>query len=469
MEINKIKKRSQIIASIFVVVVAVFCVYLVQCSTSFAGLNVKTDELRKSTVDKLLRQTVMQGFIYDKDGVLLSEGIVGKKLIYDEKTKEKKYKDYLTSRLTYPEEYSWLLGYVHGDNSCGLKGKYEQYLYREGKDSKGADIQLTLNNKLQRKAYETIEGNDESAIVLDVHTGKVLALASAKETEVPYNVNDEAYGTNYSYWSKKDAGFFKTNGIQDAAEPGSVFKLVTASAILENGREKDTVKDTGTVEIGNGTVSNNGKVARGKIGLQEALGYSSNIFFAKEALKMNGTVLEEQADKFLIGQNIDLDFTTLQSNFDLGNNGEEIIAATAYGQGNTLMTPLHIAMVAQAIANNGKMLKPYMVEKIVQDKKTILKGKEESLGQTVSRRNAKKLKTLLKNVATDYYGIDSDLRLCAKTGTSQIAGGKYKCYFLAFSDDYVVLVSKVTEDTEEYGRHLQSYVLDIFKYLSSTQ
>ena len=61
MEINKIKKRSQIIASIFVVVVAVFCVYLVQCSTSFAGLNVKTDELRKSTVDKLLRQTVMQG------------------------------------------------------------------------------------------------------------------------------------------------------------------------------------------------------------------------------------------------------------------------------------------------------------------------------------------------------------------------------------------------------------------------
>ena len=133
------------------------------------------------------------------------------------------------------------------------------------------------------------------------------------------------------------------------------------------------------------------------------------------------------------------------------------------------MTPLHIAMVAQAIANNGKMLKPYMVEKIVQDKKTILKGKEETLGQPVSRKNAKKLKTLLKNVATDYYGIDSDLGLCTKTGTSQIAGSKYKCYFLAFSDDYVVLVSKVTEDTEEYGRHLQSSVLNIFEYLNANQ
>ena len=471
LERNKIKKRSQVIASTFVVILVVFCGYLFKCSASFAGINVKTDELRKSTVDKLLKQTVMQGSIYDKDGVLLSEGIVGKKVIYNKKTKEKKYKDYLTSKLTYPEGYSWLLGYVHTDtnNSCGLKGKYEQYLYREGKDGKGAEIHLTLNNKLQRKAYETIEGNDASAIVLDVHTGKVLALASAKETEVPYNVNDGVYGTNYKYWSQKDTGFFKTNGIQDAAEPGSVFKLVTASAILENGREKDTVKDTGTVEIGNGTVSNNGKVARGKIGLQEALGYSSNIFFAKEALKMNGTILKEQADKFLIGQNINLDFTTLQSNFDLGNNGEEIVAATGYGQGNTLMTPLHIAMVAQAIANNGKMLKPYMVEKIVQDKKTILKGKEETIGQSVSRKNAKKLKNLLKNVATDYYGIDSDLGLCTKTGTSQIAGGKYKCYFLAFSDDYVVLVSKVTEDTEEYGRHLQSSVLNIFQYLNTNQ
>lgn len=469
MERDKIRKRSQIIASVFVVVLVIFCGYLFKCSASFAGINVKTDELRKSTVDKLLRQTIVQGNIYDKDGVILSEGIIENKLVSGKDKEKPKYKKHLTSKLTYPEAYSWLLGYVRGQNSCGLKGKYEQYLYREGKENKGADIHLTLDNKLQRKAYETIEGNDASAIVLDVHTGKVLALASSKETAVPYNVNDGAYEKNYTYWSRKDTGFFKTNGIQDAAEPGSVFKLVTASAMLENDRENDIVKDTGTVRIGNGTVNNNGKRARGEIGLQEALGYSSNIFFAKESLKMTGNVLEEQADKFLIGQNIELDFTTLNSSFDLDNNGEEIVAATGYGQGNTLMTPLHIAMVAQAVANDGKMLKPYMIESVTQDKKTLLKGTEEKLGNPISRKTAKKLKTLLKNVATDYYGIDSSLKLSTKTGTAQIAGGKYKCYFLAFSDDYVVLVSKVTDDTEEYGRHLQPYVLDIFKYLMKNQ
>ena len=240
---------------------------------------------------------------------------------------------------------------------------------------------------------------------------------------------------------------------------------MTASAIIENGNEEDTVSDKGTVKIGDSTVNNNGKVARGEIGLQEALGYSSNVFFAQEAVKIGGSILREQAEKFLIGQEIELDFTRLQSNFDLENYREETVAATGYGQGNTLLSPLHIAMIAQAIANDGKMLKPYMIEEIRQNGKTLFKGDKEVLAEPVKKETANTLKNMLNKVATDYYSIDSFPNLCAKTGTAQIAGGKYKCYFLGFTDDYVVLVSKVTEDTEEYGRNLQKYVLDIFKYL----
>ena len=444
---QKIIKRTQIITSVFVVIIMIFCGYVMKCSSSFAGFNAKTDELRKSTTNKLVRSSTIEGSIYDCNDVILSEGMEPGK----------------SGVLVYPEEYSWLLGYTFGDYSQGLKGRFEEYLYRAGKEDKGANLHLTLDHELQTLAYKEIAGFDASAVIMDVHTGKILALASSKETDEPYNVNE--YHEHYEYWSSLADDFFQTNGIKDAAEPGSVFKLVTASAMIENGNEDDIINDKGTAKIGEGVVSNNGKRARGKIGLQGALGYSSNIYFAKEAVKMGGPVIREQAEKYLIGQDIELDFTRLTSNFDLENYREETVAATGYGQGNTLMTPLHIAMVAQAIANNGTMLKPYLVEKITQDGKNLLNGGKKELAQPVTKETAKKLKKLLNNVATDYYSIDSVPGLCTKTGTSQISGGKYKCYFLGFTDDYVVLVSKVTEDTKEYGRDLQNYVLDIFKYL----
>lgn len=444
---QRIIKRTQIITSVFIVVIMIFCGYIIKCSSSLVGFNTKTDELRKSTINKLVRDSTKEGDVYASNDVILSEGLEPGK----------------SGVLVYPEEYSWLLGYTFGDYSQGLKGRFEKYLYRVGKDDKGADLHLTIDHQLQEVAYKEIVGFDASAIVLDVHTGKILALASSKETDEPYNVNE--YHEHYDYWSSLSDDFFQTNGIKDSSEPGSVFKLVTAAAIIENGNEDDIVSDKGTVKIGDSTVNNNGKVARGEIGLQEALGYSSNVFFAQEAVKIGGSILREQAEKFLIGQEIELDFTRLQSNFDLENYREETVAATGYGQGNTLLSPLHIAMIAQAVANDGEMLKPYMIEEIRQNGKVLFNGNKEVLAEPIKKETARTLKSMLNKVATDYYSIDSFPNLCAKTGTAQIAGEKYKCYFLGFTDDYVVLVSKVTEDTEEYGRSLQKYVLDIFKYL----
>ena len=152
-------------------------------------------------------------------------------------------------------------------------------------------------------------------------------------------------------WNKID-GFFLPNVYKDKEEPGSVFKIITASSIVENNMENNIIRDSGTLDIQGHTVRNSGESAFGSISLQDALGYSSNVYFAQEALLLGESELNEKGKDFLIGKDIELDFTTLKSNWNLENASSALLADTAYGQGQTLITPLQIAMIGQAVSND---------------------------------------------------------------------------------------------------------------------
>ncbi len=117
------------------------------------------------------------------------------------------------------------------------------FICRE-KMKKGADITLTLNHQIQEKAYSLIEGMEGSMIVLDIRTGRILALASSKTVE--FNANQIA--DHMEEWNQTE-GFFLPNGFKDAAEPGSTFKMVTAAALLEQGLEKDIIEDKGNTVL----------------------------------------------------------------------------------------------------------------------------------------------------------------------------------------------------------------------------
>lgn len=444
MEKKKLLERTKVLLAVILALVVVFCYFLMGRTSAVKGLNTGTDELKKSTLKNMYRQETIEGAIWDSSKTILSQGTEPGK----------------SGTLFYPESYSWLLGYndpVYG--KYGLRGRYESYLYMQGENKKGADITLTLNHQIQEKAYSLIEGMEGSMIVLDIRTGRILALASSKTVE--FNANQIA--DHMEEWNQTE-GFFLPNGFKDAAEPGSTFKMVTAAALLEQGLEKDIIEDKGNTVLGGHVVKNSGNAAFGTIALQEALGNSSNVYFGTMALRIGGSTLERKASQYLIGQDIELDFITLESHLDMGDYSEALIADTGYGQGKTLVTPLHLAMIAQSIGNGGVMLRPYLVDEITLDGKTLYKGKEEELAIPLRKENAETLKNLMQVTAGQYYGM-TEYGICAKSGTAEVAGDKNKCYLVTFNEDYVVAACKLEESG--YGIQLKGAVMNMYDKLYS--
>lgn len=439
MEKKKLLDRTKGILAVILAVVVVFFYFLMCRMSVVKGLNTGTDELKESTLKKIYRQETTEGAVWDNSKILLSEGTEPGK----------------SGILFYPEAYSWLLGYndsVYG--KYGLRGKYENYLYMQGEEKKGADITLTLNHRIQEKAYQLIKGTEGSMVVMDIHTGRILALASSKPIE--FNANQLA--ERMEEWNCVE-GFFLPNGYKDPAEPGSTFKMITASGILEQGLGNEIMVDKGNVSLGGHSVTNSGGRAYGQIGIQEALGNSSNVYFASMALRLGGNTLERKASQYLLGQKIELDFTALESNLDMGDYDDALIADTGYGQGRTLVTPLHLAMIAQSIGNNGVMLRPYLIDEISLDKKILYEGKKEVLAEPLKEETAEELKNLMRVTAKQYYGME-EYGICAKSGTAEVKENKNKCYLVTYNEDYVVVASRLSE--EGYGIQLKPAVMEMY-------
>lgn len=165
--------------------------------------------------------------------------------------------------------------------------------------------------------------------------------------------------------------------------------------------------------------------------------------------------MQEAGDSFLLGQDIPLDFTTLHSTFSLKDASKNVLAATSFGQGETLVTPLHMAMITQSIAGDGKMMKPYLFAQAVNGKeKVVYEGKEEFLTETMAPETARELKEAMV-AAGEYYELTQNYgKIAAKTGTAQRGDGTNNAWMVTFApaDDpqYVIVANEI--GTKEIGR-----------------
>ena len=330
-------------------------------------------------------------------------------------------------------------------------------------DKKGADVSLTLDAGLQKKAYDLISDFTGSAVVLNSKTGEILALASSPS----FNAN--ALEEDWEEINKQE-GVFYSNAYQNPVVPGSVFKLVTSKAILEAGIDDEKVEDEGKLVINGQTIRNYGGTAHGTLTFEEGFVKSSNVYFMDRALEMGGQALQEAADSFLIGQDIKLDFTTLTSTFNLGDYEDNVIASTAFGQGETLITPLHMAMIAQSIAGDGEMLKPYLIQSVVNGRgKTTQEGKAEVLTKTMDKKIAKRIREVMTE-AGESYGLETvgdGYEIAAKTGTAERGDGYNNAWLVTFApaDDpqYVVVLNHLK--TKEIGKSLAPVAESLYQIL----
>ncbi len=351
--------------------------------------------------------------------------------------------------------------------TAGLEKTFDKELtYSEsskGEDKTGCSVQLTIDSELQTKAYELLEGYTGSCVVLDAKTGEILALASTPS----YNNNE--LEKNWDEIASSD-GMLLSNAFQNPSVPGSVFKIISAATVLDAGLEEDIVEDEGFLKIEGRKVHNANKNAYGILTLREGFMYSSNVYFMTEILKAGPSMLEKNAKQFLLGENIELDFCTLRSNFDLGDYSDLTLAMTSFGQGETLLTPLHMAMITQAITNDGKMLKPYLVAEINDGKKVKKAGKKEVLTEATTKEVANKIADIMKDTGRD-YGIYIDgyeeIEVGAKTGTAQRGNGTNNAWMVSYAPadnpKYIVCMNHLK--TDEAGISLKEAVASMYQKL----
>ena len=367
------------------------------------------------------------------------------------------------------EGYGLIVGYYDPHyGSYGLHGKYKEQMHSEYKNTgKGLSLKLTTDNGLQEYIYNQLKGRNASAVVLDRKSGKILSLVSTNSIEDfnPANIYNSKKMTEYNSIDS----FWLPNFTLD--EPaGSVMKIFTSAAMLEAGMENFTFDDTGHIMFNNGEIRNYNGVEYGNIGLKDSFVWSVNTYFATAVQKLGHYRIKTLSNKVLFNNQIDCDFGTISSYYNLGNTSYDL-ASAAYGQGKTLNSTLSLALMMQGICEQ-TIYKPHIVNSLyVYGKdgiKTIDNIDETVLSKNIVSKDTSKTIDELMLAASESYGLPIELGIRSKTGTAEVSedeANANRATFVSYNDKYIVVLSE--HKTEQFGISLADEAVGIYEYLSS--
>ncbi|WP_406457643.1 penicillin-binding protein 2 [Streptomyces sp. NBC_01622] len=302
-----------------------------------------------------------------------------------------------------------------------------------GKDKSGGDVVTTLNEAAQKAAWSglTKQGGKGAVVALDPSTGKILALASYPSYD-PSSFAGNSTSTDSKAWQKLQKKYdpndpMLNRALRETYPPGSTFKVVTAAAALENNlySSADTATDSPLPYIMKGTTTelkNEGSIPCKNATMRVALQYSCNTVFGKIGSDLGNAKMLAEAKKFGFDAE---QFTPVRSSASVfsDNMNSSQTALSSIGQFNTAATPLQMAMVASAVANDGKLMKPYMVDKLQSSNvDTIAQTEPQQMSQPLSSKNAQILQSMMETVVKDGTGQKaqiSGVTVGGKTGTAQ--------------------------------------------------
>jgi len=283
------------------------------------------------------------------------------------------------------------------------------------------NIQFTAEENL-KEVVEKWKAEDGTVIIMEPKTGKILALANWPNFDP----------NNYS--EVKNIDIFLNSATQKLFEPGSVFKPITMAAGLDTDKigPQTTYVDEGIVKIGGYTITNANNRSYGLSSMTKVLEKSINTGAVFVQRLIGPDVFREYVNKFGFSQvtGIDLESEIAGNISNLKEGSPEINFATAsFGQG-IAVTPIELITALGAIANEGKLMKPYIVEKIIHPDGTETTISPEIRRQVISPQTASKLTSML--VSTVRQGYDKikikGYFIAGKTGTAQIPNPDRKGY-----------------------------------------
>lgn len=382
--------------------------------------------------------------------------------------------------------YEDMFAHVVGYNSHGKAGLESAYNYdlltsheqlvdqiREGVSGEktvGDTIVTTLDTRLQKAAYNALGDYRGAVVAIEPKTGKVRAMVSKPDFD-PNELDDIWEEIN----SDEDNSCLLNRATQGLYPPGSTYKLVTALEYIEEHPASygDFSYDcTGETVVDSVRISCYDGEEHGEVDLEKAFTKSCNTAFVTLGSTLNLKRFGALNEKLLFGQSIPFDIAVKQSRFDLDEDSQKSeVPQTVIGQGNTLMTPFHNALLMCAVANDGVLMRPYLVESVESaDGAVIKETKPEEYKTLVDPNDAKILQKMLRNVVTDGTGrvLDTDLYTAAgKTGTAENEGERSHAWFFGYSnvEDPDLVVCVIVENSgagSEYAAPIAKEVFDSY-------
>ncbi|MBW8818002.1 MAG: penicillin-binding protein 2, partial [Streptomyces sp.] len=292
------------------------------------------------------------------------------------------------------------------------------------------DVITTIDPAVQKAAYDALGDKKGAAVAIDPATGKILAVVSTPSYD-PSSLTDA--NTAGSAWKQLNADSDKplTNrALRQPLPPGSTFKLVVASAALEDGLyssvdEKTVSPDPYTLPGTTRELANeNTSAPCENATIRTALQYSCNNVFAKMAVDLGQDKVKAMAEKFGFNDATqDVPVRAYESVYPSGMDRSST-ALTGIGQYDVTATPLQMAMVSAAIANGGKLVTPHMVSTITDSGGDVLKNYDDEAGteQVVSSDTAEQLQSAMQTVVEKGTGTNAlidGVTVGGKTGTAQ--------------------------------------------------
>lgn len=336
-----------------------------------------------------------------------------------------------------------------------------------GEEQEGATVQLTLRSAIQEAAAEALGDRTGAVVAMDPRTGEVLAMVSSPSYDPALLASHDTEEVNENYrdlLADPDEPLINRAIAGDTYPPGSVFKLVVAAAALESGYQPDTLvnapRELSLPQTSN-TIRNYGNAACTSSGdtttLEDALRTSCNTAFADLGLELGWGIIDRKAREFGWEQQLDIPLSAAASQLPDDPDAPQT-AMSALGQYDVRATPLQLAMVASAVANDGRLMTPYLVKSVRgPDLRVIETTTPEVFGNPMTASQAADLTDMMVTVVNSGTGRSAQISgttVAGKTGTAETgSGGPPHAHFVAFApaDNPVVAVAVVIENGGNLG------------------
>jgi peptidoglycan glycosyltransferase len=446
---------------LYVLIALLFALLVGQTSrwTVFEAEALRDNELNRREL--LEEQRIRRGPIRTHDGRLLARSVEGRAGTFS-----RRYP--LGELFAHPVGYSFIdigryeLEQSRNDELTGERDDVGSIIDQlSGREREGDEVRTTLDVDAQRVAFQGLGGQRGAVVAMEPATGRIRVMASNPS----YDPNALRRRGAIRELDGAEGSPLVNRTTMGQYPPGSTFKVVTALAAIDSGRfTRDSVLDGSSPQTISGAPLNNfGGADYGPVPLTLALTKSVNTVWAQVGVDLGGATMQRYMERLGFYDRVEVDLPGRQRErsgvYVQGTGLQDMtsdrvdVGRVAIGQGGLLATPLQMAMVASAVANDGALMRPTLTERVVdRDGRTVERIEPEELSRVMKPATAREVGDMMASVVREGTGTAAALAgfpVAGKTGTAEIipAQNVNQPWFIGFAprDDPRIAVAVTVE------------------------